>query len=265
MARKISANSRRELVRAVVARYRSGSKEEKVRILDEFVAVTGYHRKHAIRVLSATARAPSTRPLRLRLYDAAVQEALIVFWEASDRVCGKRLKALLPLLVPALERHGHLRLEEGVREKVLAASASTIDRLLATPRGSAGGRRSRAAKPAVRRAVPIRTFADWKDPLPGFMEVDLVSHGGDNVAGSFAHTLCLTDIASGWTECVALAVRKGALIVEAFATLRTTLPFRLRGIDTDNGSEFINETVLAYCSEAGIEFTRSRPHRKLAK
>src|SRR5215208_3563294 len=263
MAKKISADARRELLRAIGDRYRSGSKEERARILDEFVAVTGYHRKHSIRLLrAAPATTASTRRPRLRLYDAAVQEALVVLWEASDRVCGKRLKALLPLLLPALERHGHLRLEEGVREKVLAASASTIDRMLSVPRGSVEGRRSKSAKPAVRRAIPIRTFADWKDPLPGFMEVDLVSHGGENVAGSFAHTLVLTDVATGWTECVALAVREGSLIVEALTRLRTTMPFPMRGIDTDNGSEFINETVLAYCVEAGIEFTRSRPYRK---
>jgi hypothetical protein len=150
-----------------------------------------------------------------------------------------------------------------VRENVLRASAATIDRVLAEPRRSGDGRRLPArAKPAVRAAIPIRTFADWNDPLPGFMEADLVSHGGENVAGSFAHTLVLTDIATGWTECVALAVREGSLIVEALTRLRTTMPFPLRGFDTDNGSEFINEAVLAFCKESGIEFTRSRPYRK---
>ena len=108
----------------------------------------------------------------------------------------------------------------------------------------------------------MRTFGDWNNPLPGFMEADLVSHGGENVAGSFAHTLVLTDIASGWTECVALAVRESSLIVEALTRLRTTMPFPLRGFDTDNGSEFINEAVLAYCTDAKIEFTRARPYKK---
>lgn len=108
----------------------------------------------------------------------------------------------------------------------------------------------------------MRTFADWKEPLPGYMEADLVAHGGESVGGSFAYTLVLTDIASGWTECVALAVREGSLVVEALERLRTTMPFPLRGLDTDNGSEFINDTVLAYCTAAGIEFTRSRPYHK---
>ena len=124
-------------------------------------------------------------------------------------------------------------------------------------RGRVDGRQTRpSARPAIRRSIPVRTFGDWNNPLPGFMEADLVSHGGENVAGSFAHTLVLTDIASGWTECVALAVREGSLIVEALTRLRTTMPFPLRGFDTDNGSEFINETVLAYCTETKIEFMR---------
>jgi hypothetical protein len=115
---------------------------------------------------------------------------------------------------------------------------------------------------AVRRSIPVRTFADWKEPLPGFVEADLVSHSGPNAAGSFAQTLTVTDIASGWTECVALVVRDGALVVEALTKLRKTLPFPFLGFDTDNGSEFINETVISYCRENGIEFTRSRPYRK---
>ena len=228
------------------------------------MAVTGFHRKHSIRLLKhAAAPAAAPRKPRLRVYDAAVRQALVVLWEASDRVCGKRLKPLLPTLIGALERHGHLRLDDSVRTKLLEVSAATIDRALAEPRGSGAGRRSHArAKPAVRAAIPVRTFADWNDPLPGFMEADLVSHGGENVAGSFAHTLVLTDIATGWTECVALAVRESSLIVEALTRLRTTMPFPLRGFDTDNGSEFINDTVLAYCTESKIEFTRSRPYRK---
>ncbi len=263
MATKISVDARQELVGAIGARYRAGSREEKLRILDEFVAVTGYHRKHSIRLLNTAALVmdPPRRP-RLRLYDDAVREALVVLWEASDRVCGKRLKPLVPVLIDALERHGHLRLDSVVRAKVTSASAATIDRLLVVSRGAVGRRRPARTTPAIRKSIPIRTFADWNEPLPGFMEADLVAHGGENVAGSFAHTLVLTDIASGWTECVALAVREGSLVVEALARLRTTMPFPLRGFDTDNGSEFINETVLAYCTEIGIEFTRSRPYRK---
>lgn len=265
MAKTIDSHAREELIRAIGERYRASRRVEKKQILDEFVAVTGFHRKHAIRVIRTSAlRAAPTRRPRPRLYDAAVRDALVVLWEASDRVCGKRLRPLLPTLVAALERHGHLQLADSVRTKLLEASASTIDRLLSEPRAVADGRsrRKSSGKPAMRRSVPVRTFSDWKDPLPGFMEADLVAHCGEDVAGHFVHSLVLTDIATGWTECVALAAREGSLIVEALTRLSTTLPFPLRGFDTDNGSEFVNETVLAYCTQSGIEFTRSRPYRK---
>jgi len=261
----ISGKARRELVRAVGARYRAGSREEKQRILDEFVAVTRWHRKHAIRVLNVSgAHGDTQRTRRVRVYDDAIRLALLVLWEASDRVCGKRLRPLLPTLVTALEQHGHLQLAESVRTRVLAVSAATIDRLLAEPRAAARGRMvgRRRAVPSVRRRVPVRTFADWKDPLPGCMEADLVSHSGSTVEGSFVHTLVLTDVATTWTECVPIVVREGALVVEALERLRESMPFPLRSFDTDNGSEFINEKVIAFCSKHGIEFTRSRPYHK---
>ena len=179
-------------------------------------------------------------------------------------MCGKRLKALLPILVPALERHGHLSLDPGVRERLMAVSAATIDRRLAPARAvTAGQRRPRRSRlDGVRGSVPVRTFGDWKDPAPGFVEADLVAHCGRTMAGSFVSTLVLTDIASGWTECVPLLLREAQLVVDAVDQLRGALPFTLRGIDTDNGSEFLNEVLVAFCKEHGIELTRSRPYRK---
>lgn len=264
MAARISSGTRAELVEAVGERYRSGSRLEKRRILEEFVAITGYHRKHAIRLLNTGdgARVPP-RGGRPRVYDEAVAEALVVLWEAADRVCGKRLKPLLPILVPALERHGHLRLDGDVRERLLQASAATIDRMLAPTRVIARDKKkARKAIPAIRRSVPVRTFADWKEPKPGSMEVDLVAHCGGDMSGSFVNTLVLTDVASGWTECVPLLVRDSALIVEALSRLRDLLPFCLHAIDSDNGGEFVNEGVLGFCAANGIEFTRSRPYQK---
>src|SRR4051812_39905361 len=161
--RRVSMATRDDLVRAIAERYRRAAVMEKGRILDEFVSVTGYHRKHAMRLLRGgqpNGRG-GARPGR-RVYDDAGREALIVLWEASDRVCGKRLRALLPQLVPAMERHGHLRLAPAVRVGVLAMSAATMDRALREARG-AGARKRRGAAPsaAVRRSVPVRTFADW--------------------------------------------------------------------------------------------------------
>lgn len=263
---KVSSGVRRELVGAIAERYRGCGREDKRRILDEFVALTGYHRKHAIRVLSRGIRPGAAQPrvgTRARVYDEALRKALVVLWEASDRICGKRLRPLLPVLVAALERHGHLDLAETVRAKLLAVSASTIDRLLAPTREAVRGKRRRGRQASAARAsVPVRTAGDWKEPPPGYMEADLVAHCGGRMAGSFAHTLVLTDIASGWTECIALAVREGTLIVAAVEPLLEAMPFPLLGIDTDNGSEFVNEAMVAFCAERGIEFTRSRPYRK---
>src|ERR1039458_6463118 len=150
MRGEIKLTTGRELTAAISQRYRAADRNEKKLILDEFVKVTGYHRKHAIRVLTAPSYTPQGRPVGHRIYQEAVKEALIVLWEASDRICGKRLKALLPLLVEAMERHGHLRLQDGVKEQVLAMSASTIDRQLHLVRQRARGghkKRSSATNP----------------------------------------------------------------------------------------------------------------------
>ena len=262
--RQVSMATRDELVRAVAARYAYASRVERGRILDEFVAVTGFHRKHAMRVVRAgqPARRSGPRPQQ-RLYDEAVREALVVVWEASDRICGKRLRPLLPLLVDAMERHDHLQLEPAVRTGLLAISAATIDRSLRAVRQQAGIRRQGTApSAAIRRSVPVRTFDGWDDLPPGFVEADLVAHSGPTAKGSFVQTLVLTDIATGWTECAPLLVREQGLLTEVLSEVRKRLPFALLGFDTDNDSVFMNETVQAYCQAAGVEFTRCRPYRK---
>jgi hypothetical protein len=256
--------TRRELVAAIRVRYQTAARAEKHKILDEFVAVTGYHRKHAVRILSGgTAGTEQATPVRRPCrYDEAVREALVPLWEASDRICGKRLKPLIPILVSSMECHGHLRLDAPVRERLLAASAATIDRLLTALRTGARGGARRRPRRTIRRTVPVRTFADWNDPLPGYVEGDLVAHSGESAAGSFVQTLVLTDIASGWTECTALIVREQTLIAEALLKMRAALPFPLRGLDTDNDSVFMNETIIGYCREHGVELTRSRAYHK---
>ena len=263
--RRVSMATRDELIAALSERYCRAGRIERGRILDEFVAVTGYHRKHAMRVLRSrpAGQRHGPRPGR-RIYSEAVRQALIPLWEASDRVCGKRLKALLPVLIEAMERHGRLELKPVVRAGVLAMSAATIDRALAPCREAGAGRRQRrsAGVPSVRREIPVRTFTDWHDPAPGFVEADLVAHSGPSTRGSFVQTLVLTDIASGWTECAPLLVREQHLLEEVLKKLTAALPFALLGIDTDNDTVFINETLRAYCAANRIEFTRCRPYRK---
>jgi hypothetical protein len=262
--RKVSMAMREELVAATSGRYVSSGRIEKKQILDEFVAVTGFHRKHAMRLLRSGPTAGSSggpRPGR-RLYDDAVRTALIVVWEASDRICGKRLRPLVPLLIEAMERHGHLQLESEVRRQLLAMSAATIDRALREAKAGGGRRRSRGPVSVIRRSIPVRTFSDWEDPPPGFCEVDLVWHSGPTAKGSFVQTLVVTDIATGWTECAPLLVREQKLLTEVLTEIRKLLPFALLGFDSDNDSVFINETVRDYCRSDGIVFTRCRPYRK---
>jgi hypothetical protein len=187
MAGRISMGARREITAAVVGRYRSAGRADKGRILDELCAVTGWHRKHAVRALAHVAISSEARRQRRPTYGAAIRDALVALWEASDRICGKRLKVMIPTLLPSLERHGRLKLDQADRALVLGVSTATIDRLLVeTKIAAAGGKRRRVGfYSAVRREVPIRTFNDWHDPPPGFCGVDMVAHGGTSVADTF--------------------------------------------------------------------------------
>ena len=260
--RQLSIATRTELLEALRQRYGDVGRVGKTRILDEFVSVTGYHRKHAVRLLCLGASSGLTdmKPRR-GVYSDAVREALVVMWEASDRICGKRLHALLPSLVGSMERHGHLELCEDVRVGFLAMSAATIDRQLCGVREAAGGRRRRRTLPpsSVRRRIPVRTGTDWQDPAPGFMEGDLVAHSGPVARGSFLQTLVVTDIATGWTECAPVLYREQTLVREVLEELRKRLPFDLLGFDVDKDSVFMNETLLGYYEDREIELTRCRP------
>ncbi len=263
MHNTISKPTRSELLEALRERYHQAPKSEKTKVLDEFVAVAGCHRKHAIRLLTTPSpAAPTTPVVARRMYDEAVRQALIVLWEAADRICGKRLKAVLPDLVTSLEQHGHLGLDPTVRQRLLTASAATLDRLLASVRSTASGRkkRKRATKPS--QQIPVRTFADWNEPVPGFLEIDFVSHGGSSMQGVFLWSLVATDVCSGWTEMVPLLAREQSLVTEGLEVIRRQFPVPILGIDSDNDSAFINDTLLAYCQQQHLEFTRSRAYQK---
>jgi len=256
--------TRRELTDAVAARYQAAGRNEKEEILDEFVKVTGFHRKHAIRVLNKSAEQEAAEPRqRARIYDEAVREALTIVWEAADRICGKRLRQVIVGLVEAMERHGHLKLDAGVRESLLSMSAATMDRLLTTVRDTARqGRRRTMINTPLRKSIPVRTFGDWHDPAPGFFEMDMVVHCGKSTVGSYVHSLVMTDIASGWTEAIAMVVREQTLVTESVSEVRTKLPFPVCGLDVDNDSAFINDTLVSYCRDNQIELTRCRAYQK---
>ena len=171
MAGNMSRMAKQELLASIQDRYPGSSRKDKSRILDEFIAVTGHHRKHGIRLLGQSGDAGDHVPgvKGRRIYDEAVREAVILVWEASDRICGKRLKAALPHLVESMERHGHLDLDPEVRERLLSASAATLDRLLKPVRATVASRRKRRWNLSAGRNIPVRTFADWNRPSPGFL------------------------------------------------------------------------------------------------
>ena len=263
MVTEISTVTRTEVLGAIRSRYREASKRDKSRMLDEFVALTGCHRKHAVRLLGQCDKVSDrTAPRGQRVYDEAVRQALVVVWEASDRICGKRVKAALPSMVESLERHGHLDLDPDVRRLLFSASAATIDRLLRPVRERAGSRRRRKLKRKLGSRVPVRTFMDWNEPKPGYLEIDLVAHCGGTVTGSFISSLVVTDVCSGWTEAIPLLAREQSLVTEGLEAISGVFPVPIRGIDSDNDSVFINETLVGYCADRGIEFTRSRAYRK---
>jgi len=237
----------------------------KTRILDEFVAATRLHRKAAIRLLNRKGR-PSgkKRSGRPRLYGAEAIAALKVAWEASDRLCSKRFHPFLPELVSILQRKGELKITEEAEGQLHRMSASTIDRLLRRWRGSGLRRGLRTTKPGtlLRSSIPVRTFNEWNENKPGFLEADLVAHCGESTEGFYLTTLSTVDVATGWCEPVAVWGKGQARVKGAVYDVRRRLPMPLLGLDSDNGSEFINQSLYDYCRQNSITFTRSRSYKK---
>jgi len=261
----MSQQSRHELLVQVAPRYREAHRKQKSIILDEFIVSTGYSRKYAIGLLKlpVVARVKKKRGRRKR-YGKDVQEALLVAWAAANYIASKRLAPFLCELVPVLEHHGHLELTSEVREQLLSISPATIDRLLQPWRADHQYSGISTTKPGqlLKHQIPVRTFADWEERLPGFFEADLVAHCGCSAAGAFLYTLVLVDIATGWVECLALLHRSKDAVIEALGRARRMLPFPVLGLDTDNGSEFINNALIEYCKEEKITFTRARAYKK---
>ncbi len=264
MRTALSFQAKRQLLAQVKGRYHEASRKQKSVILGEFVAATGYSHKYATRLLSSTTPV-STAPIRRtrpRQYGEDVQAALLVAWNAANRICTKRLIPFLPELVPILERHQHLTLSSEVRHQLLSMSAATADRILRASKSRGTGQSTTKRGQLLKLQIPVRTFADWNEERPGFLEGDLVAHCGGNPEGAFVQTLVLTDIATGWTECVPVLHRSQKTVLKAIEQAMRLLPFRVLGIDTDNGGEFINELLMELCARHEITFTRGRKGKK---
>lgn len=257
--------SRRELLVQVVPRYREASRTQKKLILDEFIASTGYARKYAIRLLSHPVQGPEIpiKRTRKRQYGSDLQEALRISWAATNYIGSKRLAPFLTELVPVLERYGYLKLTPEVRNQLCSISPATIDRILRPLKKAAPkGMTTTKSGLLLKKQVPVRTFADWDETGPGFFEGDLVAHCGCSTEGAYLNTLVLTDIATGWVECLPLLYRSQHTVIASLDSARSVMPFPMLGLDTDNGSEFLNEKLLAYCKREQITFTRGRAYKK---
>jgi len=259
----LGRQSRWDYLRRIHGRYRRAGREERSRILDEFCAVAGYNRKYAIRLLSGPP--PELRPRKRRprrpSYGDKVITVLLAVWEAAGYPWSVRLKALLPVWLPwARKRFG---LTARLEAQVLAISPRQMDRRLAEHKRKAKRRLYGRTKPGslLKHHVPIKT-EHWNVTRPGFSEIDLVSHSGSNARGEFLHSLDLTDIHTTWTETRAVMGKAQVRVQEALEEIRAELPFSLVGIDSDNGSEFINAHLLRYCQSHKIDFTRGRPYKK---
>jgi|SRR5271157_1568771 len=274
----LTMKERKSVTREIAKKYQKARKKEKKAILDEFVGLTGYNRCYASHVLKTfgkktriSSRVVLVADSKVRVkrtytktYDEKVKTALVTVWRILDYICGKRMKPVLGELIERLQRHREIMLDEDTQQKLLRISASTIDRLLKEERKKVTLKGRSLTKPGtlLKSQIPIRTFSEWDEGRPGFVEVDLVGHDGGNSRGDFAQTLDVTDVCTGWTETQAVKNKAQRWVFEALTDIRHRLPFPLLGIDSDNGGEFINYHLINYCKEEQLTFTRSRSYRK---
>ena len=260
----LTMGQRKAVTKAIATRYQRACRGDKSKILDELCATTGWHRNHARKALAAALRPVLVRPARrprTPTYGLDVVVALRFCWAVLGAPTGKRLAPVMGELVPTLRRFGELDISDQVAAGLVAMSAATMDRRLAADRAAMTLRGRCHTKPGslLKDAIAVRTWAQWDDAVPGFVEIDLVGHEGGNAVGEHAYTLTGTDIATGWTENRSVRNKAQKWVVAALEDIEKIMPFPLLGIDSDNGSEFINYHLLGWCQERKITFTRSRP------
>jgi transposase InsO family protein len=263
---ELSLVVRRQVTARLVGRYRKGSRGEKSAILDQLCQVNGWHRDHARKALRRAAAGPAG-PRKPRepvvKFGAEVIEALRLCWAVLDGPSGKRLAAALPRLVGALRAHGELVIDDATAALLCSMSAATIDRRLAPDRAQLQVKGTSLTRPGsmLKSKIALKTWAEWNDASPGFVEMDLVGHDGGDNNDQFCYTLCVTDVATGWTCARSVRSKGERMVAAALQAIAVELPFALLGIHSDNGSEFINHHLLRWADAMQITFTRGRPHR----
>jgi len=260
----MTQQAKAEIIKHYRKRYKRAGKSEKSRIIDIIAESTGFSRKHIIHALNEDVEVPAeiTRA-RISRYESII-EPLEKIWAVSNFLCGKRLEPFIPELLSSLQRHQEITLTQEEEALLLSISSATIDRLLGPARVDLNPKGRSTTKPGtlLKHKIAIRTFADWNENEPGFLEIDLVAHCGDNTRGEYINTLDMTDVATGWTICAAFMGRSERFCVEAIEEVKSSFPFPILGIDSDNGSEFINAHLKRYCERNSITFTRARSNKK---
>jgi hypothetical protein len=262
----LTLTERRAVTDTIAIRYSQADKRTKSFILDELCATTGWHRSHARKALTMALQPKLVLPRRPRpaRYGPEVIAALTVCWTVLGMPAGKRLAPILGELVMVLRHFGELVIDDDTAALLVSMSAATIDRRLAPQRRKHQLRGRGATKPGslLKSQIPVRTWNDWDDARPGFVEIDLVCHDGGIPVGRYAFTLTVTDVATGWTENRSVPSKSAKCVLSALNHIDYTMPFPILGVDSDNGSEFINEHLLKWCEQRRITFTRARVANK---
>ena len=260
----LTMSQRRAVTKTIATRYKRADKTAKGVILDELCATTGWHRSHARKALAAALKPKIVKPARKSrtpTYDANTVVALRFCWAVLGAPTGKRLAPMMDELVPTLRRFEELEISDDTERALTAMSAATMDRRLAADRAKLALKGRSHTKPGslLKSQIPIRTWAQWDDAVPGFVEIDMVGHEGGNAVGEHCYTLTVTDIATGWTENRSVRNKARKWVLAALEDIASIMPFPVLGVDSDNGSEFINHHLLDWCERRQITFTRSRP------
>lgn len=281
MDKGLKMEERRKISKKIAGRYQKARKKEKGKILDEFVELVGYNRSYASwllrnigkevvikrgkeRIVLVGEIIKSKKKGRKKVYGEEVKGVLKKIWYILDFPCGRRMADFMEEILPILEEKGEIKIDDEIREKLLKISGRTIDRVLKEEKKRWEIRGKKRTKPGslLKSQIPIRTFSDWDEKKPGFIEMDLVSHDGGEGKGIYAQTLDVTDVYTGWTETICVENKSQEKVFEGLNKIIKQFPFRILGIDSDNGSEFINSHLKRYCEDNKITFTRTRPYRK---